>query len=377
MKLQSISPFRLTRPRLLTFFSMASLIFSMAVFCHVGQAQSSQQLSLADVLIGLRSKKVTLDERNKLLSDAVKVRGITFSLTPEIETELAGTGASQELVEAIKQRIAKDKAAAPPDFAFYRQRADENAGKGELDLAVSDYSKAIEMNPKDALTYLNRGRAYSNKKSFDLAALDYDKTIELNPKNAAAYLNRGDLHEKRGNTAQAMSDYQKTIELDADNEPAKVNLKRLQNEQAKLEQAKIEQAKIEQAKAEQVKIEQAKLAAKTKEAELKAAADAAKTSLTPGTVKSVELGSLIPFAVKMVTPVFPKTARQMNLTGQVLVQVTLDETGAVVSAKATTGPALFRAASEEAARQSKFKPAKIGDQPVKGTGFIIFNFGGK
>lgn len=379
MKLQSISPTRFTRPRLLTFFSMTSLVFSMAIFCCVGQAQQSQQLSLADVLIGLRSKKVTLDERNKLLSDAVKVRGITFSLTPEIETELAGTGANKELVEAIKQKSVKEKVVAPPppDFAFYRKRADENVGKGELDLAVNDYNKAIELNPKDAATYLNRGRVYSNKKSFDLAALDYDKTIELNPKEPTAYLNRGDLHEKRGNTAQAMSDYQKVIELDASNETAKNNLKRLREEQAKIEQARIEQAKVEQAKVEQAKIEQAKLSAKLKEPEPKAATESSKTTLPPGTIKSVELGSLVPFADKMVTPVYPKTARQLNLTGQVLVQIALDEEGNVVSAKATTGPPLLRSASEEAARRSKFKPAKVGDQAVKGTGFIVFNFSNK
>lgn len=380
MKLKSISPIRLTSSRLLSLFSMASLIISFAVLCQIGRAQQVQQLSLADVLIGLRSKKVSLDDRNKLLSDAIKVRGVTFALTPEIETELAGTGASKELVEAVRQKSLKDKiasldkpipAAIPvavqvqtpsSDPAFYRQRADENLGKGEYELAVKDYSKAIELNPKDAPAYLNRGRAYSNKKSFDLAALDYDKTIELNPKESTAYLNRGDLHEKRGNAPQAMSDYQKAVELDAGNESAKNNLKRLQDEQTKIEQAKIEQAK---------------LLAQSKEAETKLAAESPKVPEQSNAPKSVELGSLVGLAVKMVTPVYPIMARQMSINGQVMVQLMLDETGNVTFAKATTGPQVLRSAGEDAARRSKFKPATVGGQTVKATGFIVYNFTNK
>ncbi|MEO6052158.1 MAG: hypothetical protein ABIP78_12625 [Pyrinomonadaceae bacterium] len=52
-------------------------------------------MSLADILIALRSKKATLPDRNKILTDAVQTKGTTFSMTPEIEKELAGTGADR------------------------------------------------------------------------------------------------------------------------------------------------------------------------------------------------------------------------------------------------------------------------------------------
>ena len=226
MKLQNPSRIKLTHPRFLSLFALASLMLSLTLFSQVGQAQQAQ-LSLADILIGLRSKKVTLDERNRLLSGAVIERGITFTLTPEIETELVGTGANRELVEAIRRKseriivavaskpvsasalasAAESKPATPTlDYAFYRKRADENTLKGEYELAVGDYNKAIELNSTDPAAYLNRGQAYSGKKSYDLAVLDYDKTIELDPKNSTAYLKRGDVYEKRGNMQQAVSD---------------------------------------------------------------------------------------------------------------------------------------------------------------------------
>ncbi len=378
---------RARQKRLLTLFSLASLMFSMAVFCQIGQAQQAQ-LSLADILIGLRSKKVSLDERNKLLSDAVKVRGITFTLTPEIQTELATGGASGILVEAIRQKSVKVVAAAKPvpapipastpipipaatptpalvlDYAFYRKRADENNFKGEFDLALKDYNKAIELNPKDSVSYLNRGRAYINTKSYDLAILDFDKTIELNPKDSMAFFIRADIYEKKGKFQQAIGDYQKAVEFDATNEPAKTNLKRLLDEQ-------------EKALAKQKEDEQAKILAKQKETQAAVVPEQPKVSEQPAAPKTVELGSLIGRAVRMITPAYPMTAKQLNINGQVTVQVALDEKGNVTSAKAVSGPQFLRLASEEAARNSKFKPALAGNEAVKATGFVVYNFTNK
>ncbi|HKX84275.1 MAG TPA: hypothetical protein VJL58_08650, partial [Pyrinomonadaceae bacterium] len=65
-----------------------------------------KQLSLADLLIGLRSQKVPLQDRNKLLAEAVRQRGVTFATTPEIEKELSTTGADDALLGAIREKSA-------------------------------------------------------------------------------------------------------------------------------------------------------------------------------------------------------------------------------------------------------------------------------
>src|SRR5439155_9424865 len=82
-------------------FAAAAIAVMICVFSVSTFAQQSQ-LSLADFLIGLRSKKVTLEERNKILTEAAKVRGVTFALTPEIEKELENTGADKNLITAIR-----------------------------------------------------------------------------------------------------------------------------------------------------------------------------------------------------------------------------------------------------------------------------------
>ncbi len=79
-------------------------------------------------------------------------------------------------------------------------------------------------------------------------------------------------------------------------------------------------------------------------------------------------------AVSLPKPPYPPTARAINLTGSVNVQVLIDESGDVVSAKAIDGHPFFRQDAERAARKAKFKPTLLSDQPVKVTGIIVYKF---
>ena len=349
------------RKYLLSFLLLTSFAVSMTVVFQTAHA-APPQLSLADILIALRSKKATLPERNQILTSAVAERGITFTLTPEIEKELQSTGADSSLIEAIRQKSMAAVAAlvppkpAPPvvvatplptptplDAVFYKKRGSSYVAKGEFDLAVVDLDKVIEMKGDDASTYLHRGIAYLAKNRPDLAIGDFNRTVELDPTNAAAYLNRGNSYEKSGNIPKAIGDYQKTLDLDSNNEAAKSSLQKLQ--------------------AVQTKPEPKPVVPDNPPAAVPAA----------GTPEMVNVGQ-INNAIKLAMPVYPLMARQMNIQGKVMVQVTLDEEGKVVTVKATSGPVPLRAASEDAARKSKFNAVRVGDKAVKATGYVVFNF---
>lgn len=79
-------------------------------------------------------------------------------------------------------------------------------------------------------------------------------------------------------------------------------------------------------------------------------------------------------AVRLVQPPYPAIARSAHASGQVRVQITIDENGNVVSAAAVSGHPLLQGAAVAAARQSKFTPTKLSGMPVKVTGVIIYNF---
>lgn len=79
-------------------------------------------------------------------------------------------------------------------------------------------------------------------------------------------------------------------------------------------------------------------------------------------------------ATYLPTPPYPAPARMINAAGAVSVQVTIDELGKVISAKAVDGHPLLRSAAEKAAWQAKFSPTKLSEVPVKVTGVIVYNF---
>lgn len=61
-------------------------------------------------------------------------------------------------------------------------------------------------------------------------------------------------------------------------------------------------------------------------------------------------------AVRKVPPVFPPIARQMGLTGTVIVNVTVDPTGKVIKADSTSNSKIFVTAAIDAVKQWKFAP---------------------
>lgn len=79
-------------------------------------------------------------------------------------------------------------------------------------------------------------------------------------------------------------------------------------------------------------------------------------------------------ATYLPTPPYPAPARMVGAGGAVSVQVTIDESGKVVSAKAVDGHPLLRPAAEKAAWSARFSPTKLSEVPVKVTGVIVYNF---
>ncbi|MCO6510669.1 MAG: energy transducer TonB [Aridibacter famidurans] len=86
------------------------------------------------------------------------------------------------------------------------------------------------------------------------------------------------------------------------------------------------------------------------------------------------IGSLIGYATRRVSPIYPRQARTMRLTGVVTVNIIVDEDGSVAEVNDADGPPMLTRAAEDAVRKWKFRPFTRDGQPVKATGFISFNF---
>jgi len=97
---------------------------------------------------------------------------------------------------------------------IYLNRGVDYSQKGEYKRAVSDYNKAIEIDPGFVVAYLNRGFTHSKMGEYEKAISDYTKAIELNPRYAIAYRNRGFVYRKIGENDKAIADYTNAIEIE-------------------------------------------------------------------------------------------------------------------------------------------------------------------
>jgi TonB family protein len=94
----------------------------------------------------------------------------------------------------------------------------------------------------------------------------------------------------------------------------------------------------------------------------------------PQAPKIISGGVLNGKAISLPKPAYPPIAKAARASGAVNVQVTVDESGAVISARAVSGHPLLQQAATSAARGAKFRPTLLSGQPVKVTGVIVYNF---
>ncbi|HEV2827262.1 MAG TPA: TonB family protein [Pyrinomonadaceae bacterium] len=88
----------------------------------------------------------------------------------------------------------------------------------------------------------------------------------------------------------------------------------------------------------------------------------------------ISAGVLNGKALSLPKPPYPPLARAAKAGGMVVVQVTVDEQGNVISARAVSGHPLLQAAAVAAARAAKFSPTKLSGEPVKVSGVLTYTF---
>lgn|GEM_PF-856797 len=79
-------------------------------------------------------------------------------------------------------------------------------------------------------------------------------------------------------------------------------------------------------------------------------------------------------AISKPEPAYPPIAKAARASGTVTVQITVDETGKVIGAKAVSGHPLLQQAAIQAAYQARFMPIMVTGRPVKVTGIVTYNF---
>ena len=83
----------------------------------------------------------------------------------------------------------------------------------DYDKSLLEINNIILMNPSSE-SYAKRGMVYSMKNDFELALLDFEKSIELDPKNRSPYYNRSKMYGIKKDIEKQRNDLLTTIEMD-------------------------------------------------------------------------------------------------------------------------------------------------------------------
>jgi protein TonB len=82
-------------------------------------------------------------------------------------------------------------------------------------------------------------------------------------------------------------------------------------------------------------------------------------------------------ATEKTSPVYPMVARQLKVTGRVVVEAVVSETGTVVEARPVTGNPILTKPAVDAVKKWKFKPFEEGGKAVAALVSLSFEFDNK
>ena len=152
-----------------------------------------------DDAITYYSEVISLQPDSSILAKAHTARGAAYA--NKRDHDLAIT----DWTKAIE----KD----PNEFMAYYGRGTIYGISGENDLAIKDYTMALEINPALTEVYVQRGIAYVANGEVELALDDYDRAIRLNPNDTTAYVQRGIAYGTKGEINLAIKGFDEAIRL--------------------------------------------------------------------------------------------------------------------------------------------------------------------
>lgn len=91
------------------------------------------------------------------------------------------------------------------DAAGYARRGSASASRRDYGPALSDLTRAIELDPARADYFYERGRAYASDGQADQALQDFSQAIKLKPDDVAALMARAELRARRNDPADTIS----------------------------------------------------------------------------------------------------------------------------------------------------------------------------
>ena len=99
------------------------------------------------------------------------------------------------------------------DSNFFYNRGNLKAKRGDHYAAIVDYTKAIDIDPKNDDAFYNRGNSKIEIKDYYGAIADYTKAIDIDPQYSNAFKNRSISKKNIGDITGACLDAKRALSL--------------------------------------------------------------------------------------------------------------------------------------------------------------------
>jgi tetratricopeptide (TPR) repeat protein len=87
------------------------------------------------------------------------------------------------------------------------------AKQGKVRIALNDFNRALELNPKESRAYYSRGLARGKLEQYDRAVADFTEAIRLAPRDALARYYRGSTYLRLNRPRLAIADFEAALKL--------------------------------------------------------------------------------------------------------------------------------------------------------------------
>jgi tetratricopeptide (TPR) repeat protein/S1-C subfamily serine protease len=191
-----------------------------------GLKEYDAAIASLNIAIGIEPRDFVLRNKKANILSAQKKYAAAISVYDEIIRER--TEAYVYNNRGIIKAYLKDNQGAISDYnraiqlnpnysLVYNNRGVLKAYLKDNQGAISDYNRAIQLNPNNALAYSNRGIVKGELEDNKGAMIDFDRSIQLNPDYSDAYLSRGLVKANLKDNQGAISDYNRAIQLNPNN----------------------------------------------------------------------------------------------------------------------------------------------------------------
>jgi len=123
---------------------------------------------------------------------------------------------SDQIIEGCTRVLQYGNAAFGGVKYAYVNRGYAYRDKGQCELALADFNKAISLRADKPRHYRGRATVFLCLKRYDEALADLNSAIEKDPADAWSYLYRGRVYLAKGDRAHAQTDFDRAAKLDPD-----------------------------------------------------------------------------------------------------------------------------------------------------------------